>query len=307
MVAAAQPALFVQDDLADLHPGEVTGAKWTAVPAADVSARFCTASVSALALTSRALTRHERDHCAALGHGRLVETLIGRRAVLAMTLGTSFGLTGSLLYRALAHDVPDVSGRLVSNSVTRWRELDPALPDELIRVLVPPTGSAESRIVSDVVLYEGCSSVAGPMLPFNADERLSQCTTLRTDAVVAHPTNRSVSAWLHDQGRAAVALIGVATLLAEPDLETAMPLDGVIPSFATIADGSYRAVTPVWLLAILSPGSRQVIATVTNSLLSESSIGSLGKLPQRGLAPLAAADRIALRSTIGRAVEYAVH
>jgi len=86
-----------------------------------------------------------------------------------------------------------------------------------------------------------------------------------------------------------------------------MPLDGIAPSFTTIADGSYRAIMPVWLLAILSPGSGQAIATVINSLLSESSIGSLGKLPQRGLAPLAAADRVTLRSTIGQAVEYAVH
>ena len=101
-----------------------------------------------IALMTRGLNRRERDTCAFAGDGKLVATLIGRRAVLAMTIGSRFGLTPELLYRALARDILGTDGRFAANTVMRWHELDPALvcrhcgaevdPGDLtVRVLTP--------------------------------------------------------------------------------------------------------------------------------------------------------------------------
>jgi phosphate transport system substrate-binding protein len=307
--AAGQPVLVVQDDLADLRPGEVTGLDWTATPSADLRSSFCAAPPDATArlmLASRSLTRRERDSCPAASGGKLAEILIGRRAVIAMTGGASFAISADILYRALAHDVPAADGQFVPNRVMRWRELDAGLPDAPIRVLLPPAGSIESRIVSDIILYDGCSARTEAKLPADPIRRMTICTTPRTDAAVAWQTDRqTTAAWLHDQGIAAVALIGVALLIAEPELETALPLDGVAPSFANIADGRYRAVLPVYLLTVISPATAKTIAGIAGPLLAETSIGPLGKLPRHGLAPLSAADRVKLRATLGRMFESA--
>lgn len=308
-VAAAQPMLLVQDDLADLRPNEVTGQTWATTSRADLQGQFCAArsgTPTRLALVSHALSRRQRDDCAAAKDGKLVEALIGRRAVIAMTSGANFALTPELLYRALVRDVAAPDGEFIANRVARWRDLDASLPDAPIRILLPPSGSIESRIVSDVILYEGCAVRAGAMLPADPLKRMAICTTLRTDNAVTHAADRpTVTAWLRGQGNAALALVGVAVLLAEPDLETALPLDGVTPSFASIADGRYRAALPVYLLTVISPETARTVAGIAGPLLAEATIGPLGKLPRRGLAPLAAADRVKLRVSLGREFENA--
>jgi phosphate transport system substrate-binding protein len=307
-IAAAQPVLLVQDDLADLGLGEVTGRDWTTTPRADVQRQFCSVRTDAparLALASQKLTRRQRDACAMSKGGKLVEGLIGRRALIAMTSGATFGLTPDILYRALAREVPEPDGKLAPNRTMRWHELDAGLPDVPIRVLLPPVSSIESRIVSEIILYEGCAR-ARTILPADPIKRLATCTSLRTDSVVSRVNEKqTVSAWLHKQGAAAVALVGVAVLLAEPDLQTALPIDGVTPSFANIADGHYRAVLPVYLLTEISPSTARTIAGIAGPLLAEAAIGPLGKLPRRGLAPLAAADRVKLRLNLGREFEDA--
>ncbi len=304
VAAMAQPVLLVQNELADLHPDEVTGFDWKTAPGTELASRFCaaqTGTAARLVLASHRLTRRERDACSFAGSGKLVEALVGRRAVIAMTGGTIFSLTSRTLYQALARDVLGSDGKFSPNRATRWRELDGDLPDAPIRILLPPEHSAEDRILNEVILYEGCSTRAGATLPADSQKRLSICITLRTDAVVARATpKQTVAAWLRIQGNTAVALIGVATLLAEPELETALPLDGVTPSFTTIADQTYRASLPVWLLTVISPETAQAIAGVAGPLLAESSIGPLGKLPRRGLAPVTVADRVKLRATLGQ-------
>ncbi len=223
-----------------------------------------------------------------------------------MTGGATFALTPELLYRALARDVAGPDGKFAANHVARWHDLDANLPDAPIRILLPPADSIENRIVSEIILYDGCATSSGSILPADPLKRMAICTTLRADTAIARAADKpTVTAWLRAQGNAAIALVGVAVLLAEPDLQTALPLDGVTPSFANIADGHYRAVLPVYLLTVISADTAQAVAGITGPLLSEVTIGPLGKLPRRGLAPLAAADRVKLRMSLGREFENA--
>jgi phosphate transport system substrate-binding protein len=302
--AAAQDVLLVQDDLADLIAGDATARDWTTTPRADLQRQLCAERSGAparLAIASQRLTRRQHDGCVAGKDGRQIETLIGRRALLAMTAGANFDLTPEILYRALARDTPGAGGKLVANRVARWRQLDASLPDTAIKVLLPPPNSIEQRIFSEIILYEGCAARSLARLPVDPVRRLAACTNLRTDSAVTRRADKqTVSMWLSKQPVGAIALVGVATLLAEPDLQTPLPLDGVTPSFATIADGRYSAVLPVYLLTVIAPATARTIAGIAGPMLAESSIGPLGKLPRRGLAPLSAADRVRLRATLGR-------
>ena len=303
------PLLQLQSDLADLRPGDVTGLDWIATAADDVPNALCVTrpdTSARLALASRKLTRREREACAATAHGKLIESLIGRRAILAMTASASFALTSDILYRALASKVPGPNGAFVPNHAMRWRELNANLPDAPIQVLFPPDGSIEQRIVSEIILYEGCESHATTRLPEDPIRRFAICTDLRTDQVITRATaNMVVATWLRGQGAAAIALVGIAALLAEPELETALPLNGVMPDFANIASGQYKAVLPVYLLTIMPPHTASSIAAAVAPLLAETVIGPLGRLPHRGLAPLNADDRVKLRASLGREFENA--
>jgi len=307
--AAAQNILLMQDDLADLTAGDAGSRDLTITPRADLLRQFCAERAGAparLAVASQRPTRRQHDACAAAKDGRQVEALIGRRALFAMTAGATFGLTADMLYRALARDTPGAGGKLVANRVMRWRELDPSLPDAAIKVLLPPANSIEHRILSELILYEGCAAKTTARLPVDPIRRLAVCTNLRSDSAVARRTDKqAVSMWLSRQPAGAVALVGVAILLAEPDLRTTLPLDGVTPSFDTIADGRYAAALPVYLLTVIGPANARTIGGIVGPLLAEASIGPLGKLPRRGLAPLSAADRVRLRATLGRAIDKA--
>jgi phosphate transport system substrate-binding protein len=306
---AAPPLLLVQSDLADLRPGDVTGTDWTVTPGAELPNALCAAGADAqarLALASHKLTRRQREACTVVAQGKLIEWLIGRRAILAMTGGASFPLTSDLLYRAMASKVPGPNGALTPNHAMRWRELDSSLPDAPIQVLFPPDGSIEQRIVSEIILYEGCAKLVTTGLPADPIKRLAICTTLRTDRSMTRATDRTVvTAWLHGQGGAAIALVGIAALLAEPDLETALPLDGITPTFANIANGQYRAALPVYLLTMMPAHTAPLVAARVGPLLAETAIGPLGKLPRHGLAPLSAEDRVKLRVSLGQEFENA--
>ena len=92
-----------------------------------------------------------------------------------------------------------------------------------------------------------------------------------------------------------MALVGLETVVAEPELENALPLDGVAPGFASFADGTYPATLPVHLL-VLQAGAADEAAEAVRALTAESAIGPSGALARRGLAALPAAGRVRLRA-----------
>ena len=144
-------------------------------------------------------------------------------------------------------------------------------------------------------MYSGCLAVAGSRLPHAAAIRLAVCSELRGDAAAtrAGPGSRAAE-WLRGAGPSAVALVGLAAVAAEPELLAPLPLDGIYPAFASIADASYRAVLPVHLL-VLQAGAAAEAEAIVQALTAESVIGPQRVLAGHGLAALAAAERVRLR------------
>lgn len=298
--AAREAEAFVEDALAGLAPPPVAHAVWASLGRDAVLGGLCApreGPVLRVALTTRPPSLWQRDICVDTAAAALSDRVIGRRVLVAFGGSPPLpSLTAAVLFRALAERVPNAAGNWVANPATRWRDLDPSLPDTPIRVLVPPDLSAEARILSDVVLPAGCLSASetGPPGPLSAQR--AACTGLRRDAAVERPqAGRTVSAWLRGAGPSAVALVGLETVVADPDLETPLPLDGVTPSLATIADATYRASLAVHLL-VLQAGAAAEAAAVVGALTAESAIGPGGVLARHGLAALPAAERVRLRA-----------
>ena len=249
-----------------------------------------------LALTTRPPSPWQRGMCTDTAAAGLTDRVIGRRVLLAFGGESPPALTGELLYRALTGFVAGPRRDLVANPALRWRDLDPALPDAPIRVLLPPQDTAEARILTEMVLPAGCLAAGGAELPGGPADRVALCTGLRDDAAVARAgRGGGVSAWLRSAGPASVALVGLDTVVAEPELQRALPLDGVVPRFASLADGTYPATLQVHLL-VLQAGAPDAAATAIGALTAESSIGPGGTLARHGLAALPAAERVRLRA-----------
>jgi phosphate transport system substrate-binding protein len=296
---AREAEALVEDALAGLAPPPVADLIWTLRGRDALLGELCAPRAGALlrvALTTRPPSLWQRETCVGTAGAALSDRVIGRRVLVAFGDPSLAPLTAALVYRALAAVVPAASGELVVNPAGRWRALDPALPDAPIRVLVPPDGTVAARILTEVVLAEGCAAAGGVGLSGPAAARRPACTGLRGDpAVVRAEPNSLVSTWLQRAGPGAVALVGLETVVADPGLQTPLPLDGVVPGLASIADGTYRAALPVHLL-LLQAGEADEAAAALAGLTAESVIGPGGTLARRGLAALPAAERVRLRA-----------
>ena len=297
--ATVRPQALVEDSLAPLAPAPVVGASWSALGRESLLGALCAprdGKLLRVALTTRPPSRWQHAACVAVSGAALWDRVVGHEVLLAFGGAAPPALTSALLYRALAARVPDAARGLVTNRAASWHELDPALPDGPIRILLPPDGTAQARILRDRVLYGGCVAAARAALPGLAGACASLSAELRGDTVAAPAgPDRRVAAWLRTEGASAVALVGLGTVVGEPALENALPLDGVAPGFASIADGTYRGTLEVHLL-VLQAGVAADAAETLRALTAESAIGPMGVLARRGLAALPAAERVRLRA-----------
>ena len=267
-----------------------------------------TAPFCGLGWSPAALSPWQREACVASASAAVSDRVVGHVVLLAYGGESAPALTSALLYRALARQVP--TGRpatgdmpaavpnqgLAANTARRWRDIDPALPDAPIRVLVPPEGSPEARILAERVLQIGCLAAALPVLPRSPAERRGLCMQMRADEAVVRATPAAgPGAWLRGAGPSAVALVGLQAVRADAGLEAPLPLDGVTPAFASIANGTYPAAVPVRLV-MAQAGAAAAAADATGRLTAESVIGPGGGFAQRGFAALTAMERVRLRA-----------
>jgi phosphate transport system substrate-binding protein len=293
--AMTRPQLLLDETLAELAPAPVAGNVWSVLGREALLGAFCAPREGALlrvALTTRPPSDWQHAACIAVAGAALTDQVVGHQVLLAFGGASPPPLTSALLFRALAARVPAASGGLVDNRAASWHALDPSLPDWPIRLLLPPDGTAEARILREVVLYRGCVATVRPALPRLAGECEALGADARGDAAVARAGPGGAASWLRTEGASAVALVGLGTVVAAPELENALPLDGVAPALASIADGTYPGAVPVHLL-VLRAG---VPADAVRALTAESAIGPMGTLARRGLAALPAAERVRLRA-----------
>ena len=297
--ATLRPQALVEDALAALAPAPVAGSAWSVLGPEAVLGAFCAPHDGALlrvALTTRPPSPWQHMACVGVAAAALSDRVVGHAVLLAFGGPSPPPLTAALLFRALAARVPEAAGGLVPNRADSWRQLDASLPDAPIRLLLPPEGSAEARILRETVMDGGCLSAARAAWPGLAGACAALCGDLRGDAAVAVAgPGRRAAAWLREAGPSAVALVGLATVAAEPALEIALPLDGVAPGLASFADGTYPAVLPVHLL-VLQAGAGAEAAEAVRALTAESAIGPSGAFAPRGLAALPAAGRVRMRT-----------
>ncbi|HEX6994243.1 MAG TPA: PstS family phosphate ABC transporter substrate-binding protein [Gammaproteobacteria bacterium] len=246
--------------------------------------------------SSRRIKRSEIESCARNGVREVVEFVVGYDGIVLASSrdANPISLTLQQVYLALAKHVPDPSGapRLVPNPYRRWSDLDPKLPGAEIEVLGPPPTSGTRDAFLELAMEGGCGTFE-LIRSLGDDERLVACHTLREDgAYVEAGENDNLIVQKLNANPNALGIFGYSFLDQNGDRVRAVAIDGVEPTFETIADSRYPISRPLYFYVKKAHvGVIPGIEGYLREFMSEAAAGDYGYLSDLGLVPLRENER----------------
>ncbi len=240
---------------------------------------------------SRAIKPAETEACAAHGVKDIRELVIGYDGIVVTSSRTApdFAFSKKQLFLALAHDVPK-NGKLVPNFYTRWKQIDPALPDVPIEVYGPPPAEGTRDALSELLMEKGCAAFPEYAATYSdADKRKRACTTMREDGPFIEVLGGNVMIQKILADEHALAIFGYNYLEQNGTRIKAAPVDGVVPSPAAISDGKYGLARDLYIY-VKGEHLGQVpgLAEFVQLIASDAATGPEGYLVLKGLLPLPA-------------------
>ncbi|NIA71939.1 phosphate ABC transporter substrate-binding protein [Pelagibius litoralis] len=217
----------------------------------------------------------------------LAEIKIGHQAiVLAKSRrGAALSLTPKQVLLAMAQQVPS-NGSLAANPYRLWSDIDFSLPVTPIEVLSPPLTSPQRDAFTALMM----APAAATLPPLRGLESIA---ALRGDGAVTEVAADDVQAFARlDANPDALVILGFTFQQQNAGRLQPVAINGVVPSAASIADGSYGPVRALYFyikrehLSVI-PGLRDY----PGELAGEAASGSDGYLVRRGLIPLPPAER----------------
>lgn len=238
---------------------------------------------------SARITKAQFEACKGKGVNDIVELQVGLDGIVFASSakdGITMDLTPELIYRALAAR-PFEGEQTAAN----WSDVDAALPQASIIVYGPPESSGTRLTLGGLVLEKGCESNArfAAMKTAEPDRYKQICDAVRQDSVYIDQGEKDdVVVRKVAQNPRAIGIFGYSYLERAGGTIKPLPLNGVVPTAETIADGSYPAARPLYLYVKKShveakPGLKEYLAAW------RSNAGKGGALEKIGLVPAARA------------------
>jgi phosphate transport system substrate-binding protein len=246
-----------------------------------------------IANASRRIKATELQTCAQNGVKDVVEIKVGYDGIVLAQAkaGQSLVLTRKDVYLALAKNVPDPANpaALVANPYNTWKDLNKALPAVKIEVLGPPPTSGTRDSFAELYLEAGCRTFAWLEALRSQDEpRFKRaCDSIREDgAYIEAGENDNLIVQKLGANSAAVGVFGYSYLEENRDKLKGAVVEGVAPSFETVASGKYPASRPLFIYVKKAhvgviPGISEFLAEYT----SDKALGEEGYLSEKGLIP----------------------
>ena len=247
---------------------------------------------------SRAIKKSEIETCAKNGVTEIVEINIGFDGIVVASSKKNkpMPLTIKDIWLALAKEVPDpATGKLAANTFKTWKDVNPALPANKIEVLGPPPTSGTRDAFVELVMDKGCKEFDAVKELEKSDEKKAKtvCQTVREDGTfieAGENDNLIVNKLVANPN--ALGIFGFSFLEENLDKIQGETINGVSPTFETIADGKYPVSRPLFIYVKKAhvgviPGIKEFIAEFT----SEKAVGDEGYLGKKGLIPLPDAKR----------------
>ncbi|MBP7340150.1 PstS family phosphate ABC transporter substrate-binding protein [Niveispirillum sp.] len=242
---------------------------------------------------SRAMKASEFDSCQKNGVSQVTELIIGYDGltISQSKKGTPINLTKAQLFNALAKEV-EVNGQIVTNPYKKWSDIDKSLPAIEIEIMGPPPTSGTRDAWVELVMETGCKEF--PTIK-NLDKARHDtvCKTMREDGLfIEAGENDNVIVQRLETNPKAFGIFGYSFLEENVDKLRGVPVNGVEPTYDTIAGQTYPVARPLFMYfknqhVGVVPGLKEFLAEYA----SERAMGDEGYLADKGLVPLPDAKR----------------
>jgi phosphate transport system substrate-binding protein len=214
--------------------------------------RFCEGIGSQfpdIANASRRMHKAEYDQCQAKGVGEVMEVQIGLDGVALAESndGPKLSLTKKDVYLALA---ANPGGK--PNAARTWKDVNPALPAIPIQVLGPPATSGTRDVFVELILEPGCVAAvpeAKDLKSAGDPARYGEmCQRIREDGVyVDKGENDNLIVQGLAQNPSALGIFGFSYLEENKDRLHGVSIDGIAPTYETIAMAQYPGSRALYL------------------------------------------------------------
>ncbi len=275
---------------------------------------------------SRRIKKSEYDDCQSNGVTDVVEVLIGYDgiAIANSRKAPQFIVSLKDIYLALAKDVPGPDGKLVSNPHQTWSDINPSLPATKIEVMGPPPTSGTRDAFAELALGGGAKTIpslkalrgldssqeqeikaamallgipagvyqayveAKGKAPKGKDIFKTVAYSVREDgAYIEAGENDNLIVQKLEANPNALGIFGFSFLDENTDKVQGSVVNGVEPSFDTIADGDYPVSRPLYFyIKSAHVGRIPGIQEYAMEFASAKAMSEDGYLPEKGLIPL---------------------
>ena len=235
-----------------------------------------------VANASRPIKKSEWDACQAAGVTEIIEIKVGYDGIV------------------VANDKKGAAS--APNPAKAWSDVDRALPKDRILVYGPPPTSGTRDAFVELGLEAGAKTLPQLKALKESDEEAfkARAHRIRSDgAWVDSGENDNAIIQTLTKTPGSLGVFGYSFLDNNMDKVKAARIDGVGPSMATIADGSYPLARSLYIYVkkanlATKPGLRDFM----NGFVSDAASGKGGYLLQRGLIPLSDAEREAQKLVV---------
>jgi phosphate transport system substrate-binding protein len=196
---------------------------------------------------SRRIKKSEYEECAKNGVDKIVEIQVGLDGIAFAEAkgGPSFALTQADVYKALA---ANPFGK--PNTAKTWHDVNPAFPAEPILVYGPPSASGTRDALKELILMKGCDTNAQmkALKDSNKEEHDKICGEVRSDgAYVDSGENDNLIVQKLEANPKAIGVFGFSYLEENADKLNGLTMNGIVPTYASIADFSYPGARPLYI------------------------------------------------------------
>ncbi len=255
---------------------------------------------------SRRMNAAEYETCKKNGVTDIIEIKVGfdGLTMAESKKGPSFALTRKQVYLALAKQIPDPANptALIANPYKTWKDVDKSLPAIKIEVLGPPPTSGTRDSFHELYMEAGCRTYPWINTLRGMDEKRFKrvCHTIREDgAFIEAGENDNLIVQKIEANPNALGIFGFSFLEENLDQLRGLKIDGVEPTFETIASTKYPASRPLFVYVKKAhigviPGIKEFM----DEYVSDKAIGDEGYLSEKGLVPLPKADLAKSRADV---------
>ena len=200
-----------------------------------------------IANASRKIKDTELAACKKNGVNQVLEIKIGYDGIVFASNShkAAYKLRPQHVFAALAAELP-ADGKMIPNPYTRWNQIDKALPNEPITLVIPASNHGTREVFQEKMVDAGCETYEA-FAKLDKDAQKKACSNFRKDGKVIEIAGDYTETLARlKTSPSAVGVFGLGFYDQNRDKLRVATVNNVVPSEKTILNGSYPVSRPLF-------------------------------------------------------------